>query len=120
MANIAIAARLKVTRQKVARWRERYALKELKGIEQDASRSGRIPKISVARREQVVKKTLQELPAGATHWSRRTMAAASGFSDSTVGRIWRTHGLKPHLSRTFKLSNDQRLVESGKTSWDSI
>lgn len=111
MANIAIAARLKVTRQKVARWRAHYALKEVKGIEQDAFRSGRIPKISVARREQVVKKTLQELPAGATHWSRRTMAAASGFSDSTVGRIWRTHGLKPHLSRTFKLSNDQRLVE---------
>ena len=111
MENIAIAARLKITRQKAGRWRDRYALEKLKGIERDASRCGRIPTIPIARKEQVVKKTLHELPAGATHWSRSTMAAASGLSDSTVGRIWRTHGLKPHLSRTFKLSNDQHFVE---------
>ena len=111
MQNIAIAAQLKITRQKAARWRDRYALEKLKGIKQDASRSGRIPTIPVARKAQVVKRTLHELPAGATHWSRRTMAAASGLSDSSVGRIWRTHGLKPHLSRTFKLSNDKHFVE---------
>ena len=96
MENIAIAARRKITRPKAGRWRDRDALEKLKGIAQDASRSGRIATIAVARKEQVGKKTLHELPAGATHWSRRTMAAASGRSDSTVGRIWRTHGLKPH------------------------
>lgn len=108
---MAIADRLKMTRQKVARWRDRYALKGFQGIEKDARRSGRLPKISSASKERVITKTLQEKPAGRTHWSRSTMAEASGMSDSSVGRIWRAHGLKPHLSRTFKLSNDKRFVE---------
>ena len=109
--NIAIAARLKVPRQKVARWRDRYAELGLKGIERDASRSGRIPTISAARKAQVIHKTLQEQPTAATHWSRSTMAALCGMSDSSIGRIWQAHGLKPHLSRTFKLSNDQHFAE---------
>lgn len=109
--NIAIAARLKVTRQKVARWRDRYAEQGIKGIEMDAPRCGRIPKISAARKTQVIQKTLRQKPAAATHWSRSTMAALSGMSDSTVGRIWKAHGLKPHLSRTFKLSNDKHFAE---------
>jgi len=67
-------------------------------------------KVSV-RLAQVVAKTLQEKPAAATHWSRRSMALASGLSDSTVGRIWKAHGLKPHLSRTFKLSSDKHFAE---------
>jgi len=108
---IAIAAQLKITRQKVARWRNRYVAQGIKGIEKDAPRSGRLPKISTARKKLVVKKTLHEKPAAATHWSRSTMAAASGLSDSTVGRIWKAHGLKPHLSRTFKLSNDKHFAE---------
>jgi transposase len=109
--NMAIAAQLGMTRQKAARWRDRYALQGLKGIEKDAPRSGRIPTISSARKKQVIKKTLHEKPAGRTHWSRSTMAAASGLSDSSIGRIWRANGLKPHLSRTFKLSNDQHFAE---------
>jgi len=109
--NIAIAARLKMTRQKVARWRDRYAKLGIQGIEMDAPRSGRIPKISAARKKQVIEKTLQEKPAAATHWSRSTMARASGLSDSTIGRIWKAHGLKPHLSRTFKVSNDKHFAE---------
>jgi transposase len=111
LENIAIAARLKITRQKVARWRDRYAAQGLAGMVMDAPRSGRIPKISALRKQQVVKRTLEEKPPAATHWSRRTMAAASGLSDSTVGRIWKAHGLKPHLSRTFKLSNDKHFAE---------
>ena len=109
--NIAIAAQLKITRQKAGRWRDRYALKGLVGIQKDAPRSGRIPTISSAREKQVIKKTLHEKPAGRTHWSRSTMAAASGLSDSSIGRIWRANGLKPHLSHTFKLSNDKHFAE---------
>ena len=109
--NIAIATQLKITRQKVARWRDRYATQGITGIEKDAPRSGRIPQISAASKQQVIEKTLQEKPAAATQWSRRTMAATSGLSDSTIGRIWKAHGLKPHLSRTFKLSNDKQFAE---------
>jgi len=111
LKNIAIAARLKITRQRPARWRDRYASQGLEVIAMDAPRSGRIPKIPSTIKKQVVKRTLEEKPAAATHWSRSTMAAASGLSDSTVGRIWKAHGLKPHLSRTFKLSNDKYFTE---------
>jgi transposase len=109
--NIAIAARLKVTRQKVARWRDRYAGQGIQGIQMDAPRSGRIPKISAVRKAQVIQSTLGQKPAAATHWSRSTMAALCGMSDSTIGRIWKAHGLKPHLSRTFKLSNDKHFAQ---------
>ena len=109
--NIAIAARLKLTRQRAARWRDRYAAQGLAGIATDAPCSGRIPKISSASKQQVVKRTLAETPPAATHWSRSTMASASGLSDSTVGRIWKAHGLNPHLSCPFKLSNDKPFAE---------
>jgi transposase len=111
LENIAIAARLKMTRQKVARWRDRYANQGRKGIEMDAPRSGRIPEISAARKAQVIQRTLQEKPVAATQWSRRTMAALCGMSDSSIGRIWKAHGLKPHLRRTFKLSNDKHFAQ---------
>ena len=65
--NIAIAERLKVTRQKVARWRDRYAEQGFQGIEKDASRCGRIPKISAVRKAEVIQRTLQQKPAAATH-----------------------------------------------------
>jgi transposase len=55
--------------------------------------------------------TLHQSPPDATHWSRALMAKATGLSDSTIGRIWREHGLKPHLVRTFKISNDKHFVE---------
>jgi transposase len=109
--NIAIAAQLKVSRQKVARWRDRYAEAGIQGIQMDAPRCGRIPKISAARKAQVIQRTLREKPAAATQWSRSTMAALCGMSDSSVGRIWKAHGLKPHLSRTFKLSNDRHFAQ---------
>ena len=106
-----IAARLKITRQKAGRWRDRFVRHGLAGIEKDAHRSGRIPSISARKRARIVKKTIEEKPPNATHWSRSLMAAATGVSDATVGRIWRAHGLKPHLSRTFKLSNDKQFAE---------
>jgi len=60
----------------------------------------------VATVREVVRRTTREGPPAATQWSRRMMAAATGLSAATIGRVWNKHGLKPHLARTFKLSND--------------
>ena len=109
--NQQIAECLGITRQKVGRWRVRYAQMGMKGIEQDAPRPGRFPKFGKKVEEEVVRKTLQEKPTDATHWSRSSMAKESGLSESSVGRIWKRHGLKPHLVKTFKLSNDKGFVE---------
>ena len=106
-----IGQRMGIPRQKAARWRKRYAQRGLAGIEKDAPRSGRKRRIDEVRRAAIVRKTLQEKPEGHTHWSRSTMARATGLSDSTIGRIWREHGLKPHRSETFKLSNDPQFAE---------
>ncbi len=111
LRNEEIAARLKMTLQKVGRWRARFVKHGLGGIEKDAPRSGRISSISARKRARIIKKTIEEKPPNATHWSRASMAKATGVSDSTVGRIWRAHGLKPHLSRTFKLSNDKQFAD---------
>jgi transposase len=100
-----------ITRQKAGRWRQRYAERGLAGIEKDAPRPGRRRQIDARQRAAVVRKTLRETPEGLTHWSRSTMAAATGLSESTIGRIWREHGLKPHRVGTFKLSNDPKFVE---------
>jgi len=114
MNNQEIAAAMNITRQKAGRWRLRYGELGLPGIEKDAPRPGRHRRIDDAQRAAVVRKTLRETPEGHTHWSRSTMAAATGLSDSTIGRIWREHGLKPHLVKTFKLSNDPDFVEKLK------
>ena len=111
LENQQIAAVMNISRQKAARWRVRYAAHGLAGIEKDAPRPGRKRRISAKQRAIVVHMTLYETPDGHTHWSRSTMAKATGLSDSTIGRIWREHGLKPHQVRTFKLSNDPQFVE---------
>jgi len=104
--NKEIALELGVTRRTVARWRNRYTRLGLAGIEKDAPRPGRHPSIPAAVVEEIIRKTTQERPANGTHWSTRSMAKAMGVSEATVRRIWKRHGLKPHLSRTFKISND--------------
>ena len=73
-------------------------------------KAGKKP-ISDAVRLAIVTKTAQEKPANATHWSARTMARAMGVGHRSVQRIWKEHGLKPHLTRTFKLSNDPKFAE---------
>jgi transposase len=83
----------------------------LAGLEKDAPRPGRTPTITSAKVQEVVRKTTQQKPANATHWSTRTMAEAAGLSEKSVRRIWHKHGLKPHLSRTFKVSNDPAFAE---------
>jgi len=111
LQNKQIGERLGVTRQTAGRWRDRYAAHGLSGIEKDAPRPGRKRRISDKRRAAVVRKTLHETPEGQTHWSRSTMSKATGLSESTIGRIWKEHGLKPHLVDTFKLSKDPNFVE---------
>ena len=71
-----------------------------------AQDAGRTPAITSAKVPQVVRQTIQEKPASATQWSTRTIAEAAGLSEKSVHRIWRKHGLKPHMSRTFTVSND--------------
>lgn len=106
-----IGVRMGISRQKAGRWRRRYAAHGLAGIQKDAPRPGRHRRIDDAQRAAVVRKTLKQTPEGQTHWSRSTMAAATGLSESTIGRIWREHGLKPHRVETFKLSNDPKFVQ---------
>jgi len=109
--NKAIALELGITEQKVGRWRSRYARSGFAGIEKDAPRPGRRPKIARETIEAVVKKTQEKPPPHRTHWSTRTMAAATGLSPATIRRIWTAHGLKPHRVRTFKISNAPKFIE---------
>ena len=109
--NKQIADELGVMPRIVALWRGRFLEQGLEGLTHDAPRSGRKPSLTAAKIRSIVRKTTQEKPRGATHWSTRTMAKAAGVSEKTIRRIWKRHGLKPHLIRTFKLSNDPRFAE---------
>ena len=106
-----IAEQLGITPEKAARWRNRFLDGGVAALQKDAPRPGRTPTISQTQVQQVIEKTTREKPANATHWSTRTMAAAVGISEASVRRIWHTHGLKPHLVRTFKVSNDLHFAE---------
>jgi transposase len=108
--NSAIAAKVGVTRQTVRTWRERFAQHRLDGL-CDEPRCGAPRKIGDDQIEAIVVKTLEEKPNGATHWSTRDMAKASGVSASSVHRIWRAFSLQPHRTETFKLSSDPQFVE---------
>jgi transposase len=109
-SNQAVAARLGVTSQTVGTWRERFRTGGL-GALGDLPRSGQPRKITDAKVEEVITRTLEKRPRNATHWSTRTMAAASGLNQNAIVRIWRAFGLKPHLQESFKLSTDPFFVE---------
>src|SRR5438552_14468378 len=106
--NDAIGADLHMTRQKAGRWRSRFAERGMDGILKEEPGRGRPRSIGARKRAAIVRTTLEEKPAHATQWSRTLMSTKTGASPSTIGRIWKEHGLKPHLSKTFKLSNDKR------------
>ena len=106
--NKQIAAELNLTPEKAARWRKRYLQPGLSGLEKDAPRPGRKPRITAKLVRELIAKTTQQTPPNATHWSTRSMAAAMGISAASVRRIWRAHGLKPHRTATFKLSNERQ------------
>jgi transposase len=109
-ANKTIAQRLGVNRLLVGKWRTRFARQGLAGIE-DAPRGGRPPAAREAMAAKIIDWTTQRKPDNATHWSTRTLAKALGTNRNMVNRVWRANKLKPHLSRTFKVSNDPQFVE---------
>lgn len=105
-----IAARLGVFRGTVGKWRERFARLRLDGL-YDEPRPGAPRQIGDAEIADTIRRTLETLPPGGTHWSLRTMARMVGHAPSTIHRIWKAFGLQPHRSETFKLSADPLFVE---------
>jgi len=110
MSDVAVAAKYRVSNRTVGAWRKRFADRRLEGL-YDEPRVGRPREITDDQVEAVVVQTLETTPKGRTHWSTRKMAKKAGISHSSVGRIWRAHGLKPHIVRGFKLSNDPQFIE---------
>ncbi|MGW3655130.1 IS630 family transposase [Streptomyces sp. NPDC005151] len=108
--NRQVADELGIWPQTVGKWRRRFLEVRMEGLV-DEPRPGGPRKITDERVEEVVVATLERSPKDATHWSRASMAAESGLSKSTVGRIWKAFGLKPHQVDTFKLSNDPQFID---------
>jgi transposase len=107
----AIGAMLGVSRPTVSRWLDRYDAEGAAGLAADRPRSGRPKRITPAREAAIIHATLHSAPPdGGTHWSTRVMAAQADVHQTTVARIWRAHGLKPHLVATFKVSTDPEFV----------
>lgn len=101
-----------VSQPTVKKWLDRYEAGGIKGLLKDLPRSGRPKAIDPAKEAEIVRLTQQGPPPGAgTHWSRRTLAPVAGVSASTVGRVWKAHGVQPHRVETFKISKDPQFVE---------
>jgi transposase len=99
------------TKRTAYRWRDRYLERGVEGLRHDATRPGRKKPLDAATIERVVHMTLHDKPLAGTHWSARKLGRAAGLSHTSVQRIWAAHGLKPHLTKTFKLSNDPQFIE---------
>ena len=109
--NQAIAAEFCCSQERVRKWRNRFSELRLAGIENDAPRSGRPAVVRAAKAKEILEKTLKTKPKGQTHWSTRGMAKVVGVARMTVHRIWEANQLKPHMFRTFKLSNDPNFAD---------
>ena len=109
-SNVEIARRLGLYDDTVGKWRNRFIERRLDGLH-DEPRPGKPRTISDDDVERIIVKTLEETPADATHWSTRSMAAATGMSQTAVSRIWRAFGLKPHLVEEFKVSPDPLFID---------
>src|ERR1700689_1375776 len=108
---MAIAAENSVNRKTVRLWRDRIRSGGIQALWEIAPGRGRKPSYDATRIKTVIDTTLQTKPKGSTHWSCRTMATAQGISKSSVSRIWRSHNIKPHRTKTFKLSRDPKFLE---------
>jgi len=108
--NTAVAELLGINKVTVGKWRARFVRDRLEGLT-DEPRPGAPRTVTDEAVEQVVVRTLESKPVDATHWSTRSMAAATGMSQSAISRIWRAFGLKPHRQETFKLSTDPQFVD---------
>jgi transposase len=111
--NKSIAAALGCAEATASKWRRRFAERRLDGLA-DEPRPGPPRTVSDGAVEEVTVKTLESAPEGATHWSTRSMTAEVGLSQSTVSRIWRAFGLKPHLTEEFKVSPDPQFIDKVK------
>jgi transposase len=109
-SNTAVAARLRVNRSTVTKWRARFLARRLDGLG-DEPRPGVPRTITDAQVEEVVVRTLEEVPAGATHWSKRELAKRVGISPTSVHRIWRAFGLQPWRTEDVKISPDPLLID---------
>lgn len=109
-SNVVVARRYRCAGNTVGKWRKRFIRNRLEGL-YDEPRVGGPRQITDEEVEAVVVKTLETKPDGHTHWSTRKMAEKVGISHTMVGRIWRTFGLKPHVSQSFKISPDPQLVQ---------
>ena len=110
LENKTIAAELGAAADTVGIWRRRFAERRLEGL-YDEPRPGTPRRIGDDAIAETVRRTLEETPVDATHWSLRSMARATGYAPSTIHRIWRAFGLQPHRSKSFKLSSDPFFVE---------
>jgi transposase len=108
--NRRVARQLRITEQSVCKWRERFRTARLEGLA-DEPRPGAPRRITDAEVEALITRTLETVPAQGTQWSTRTIAQASGLSQSAVSRSWRAFSLPPHRVETFKLSSDPFFVE---------
>lgn len=106
-----IASAVGCGRHAIARWRKRFLEQGIEGLRKDRPRGGRPATVRTRLAQQIVRLTTQGLPQEATHWSSALMARQVGCSGSTVLRVWRAHGLKPHRVRNFKVSTDPQFVE---------
>ena len=109
-SNNALAKELQTSRPTVVDWRARYVEGGVKALYEDRPRGKSFEAVARSKEAEIVAKT-QSTPADATHWSCRRMAETCGVSKASVQRIWQAHGLKPHLVKTFKLSNDPHFIE---------
>lgn len=110
LQNKQVAAELGICEHTVGKWRRRFAHDRIDGL-LDEPRAGRPRSIDDDAVAAVIERTLQTLPADATHWSIRSMAAATGHSHTTIRRMWNAFGLQPHRAETFKLSSDPLFVD---------
>jgi transposase len=109
-SNTEVAAQLGIARPTVGKWRSRFVADRLDGLI-DEPRPGAPRTITDEQVERVITDTLESTPRDATHWSRASMAAHSGLSSSTIGRIWKAFRLQPHRAETFKLSTDPLFID---------
>src|SRR3954453_16277161 len=107
----AVAAELGIHEHTVGKWRRRFLKDRIEGL-LDGARPGRPRTIDDDQVAAVIERTLRSTPVDATHWSIRSMAGATGFSHTTIRRIWTAFGLQPHRSETFKLSSDPLFVDN--------
>ena len=110
-SDTAIASTFGVNRHTVHLWHRRVLKEGIQAVWKIGSGRGRKPKYDLTKQDEIITATLQTKPKGMTNWSCRIMAKAQGVSKNTVNRLWQMHNIKPHLTKTFKLSRDIKFIE---------